>query len=298
MAGAPGAPLSSPVKGHSSLLPPFVPTSLSGYPPFSDKNARLSLREQIARGDYFYCAQLWQHVSKEAFDLVQKLLVVDPQKRLKIEEALAHPWLQSYLRRMWLGSLPARWCPAWDHVGGQQRVGGPQVGLVALPGRDECMKHTFQQLITQTKGSVPTPELPTRLLQGSIQCPRIFNINVKLLGEKIRDSDFVITDMQMTQNPHLSLSHLGVKGVFDLFCRSLDVALGRMREDKLKLDLGKNFCGLGRSGWHARGSGFPVNDQAWHLGMLLGSSEQPQAAAVATDALLQRQWSPSLGGMV
>ncbi|XP_062999837.1 serine/threonine-protein kinase Chk2 isoform X2 [Elgaria multicarinata webbii] len=67
---------------------------LSGYPPFSSKNTRLSLREQIARGDYFYCAEIWQHVSKEAFDLVQKLLVVDPQKRFKIEEALEHPWLQ------------------------------------------------------------------------------------------------------------------------------------------------------------------------------------------------------------
>lgn len=29
-----------------------------------------------------------------AFDLVQKLLVVDPTRRLKIEEALEHPWLQ------------------------------------------------------------------------------------------------------------------------------------------------------------------------------------------------------------
>ncbi|XP_034955139.1 serine/threonine-protein kinase Chk2 isoform X1 [Zootoca vivipara] len=90
---------------------------LSGYPPFSDKNARLSLREQIAQGEYYYCAEIWQHVSEEAFDLVQKLLVVDPRKRLKIEEALEHPWLQ-----------------------------------------DENMKHTFQQLITQTLEPVPAPE--------------------------------------------------------------------------------------------------------------------------------------------
>ncbi|XP_033018544.1 serine/threonine-protein kinase Chk2-like [Lacerta agilis] len=67
---------------------------LSRYPPFSDKNARLSLREQIAQGEYYYCAEIWQHVSEEAFDVVQKLLVVDPRKRLKIEEALEHPWLQ------------------------------------------------------------------------------------------------------------------------------------------------------------------------------------------------------------
>ncbi|XP_066466168.1 serine/threonine-protein kinase Chk2-like [Tiliqua scincoides] len=69
---------------------------LSGYPPFSDKNknTRLSLKEQISRGDYFYCAERWKHVSKEAFDLVQKLLTVDPDKRLKLEAALEHPWLQ------------------------------------------------------------------------------------------------------------------------------------------------------------------------------------------------------------
>nr|XP_056715106.1 serine/threonine-protein kinase Chk2 [Euleptes europaea] len=67
---------------------------LSGYPPFSDQNARLSLREQITRGEYVYCAEKWKPVSKEAFDLVQKLLTVDVDKRFKIEQALAHPWLQ------------------------------------------------------------------------------------------------------------------------------------------------------------------------------------------------------------
>uniref|UniRef100_A0ABM5F373 non-specific serine/threonine protein kinase n=1 Tax=Pogona vitticeps TaxID=103695 RepID=A0ABM5F373_9SAUR len=67
---------------------------LSGYPPFTDKHPRLSLREQIATGEYYYCEEIWKHVSKEAFDLVKKLLVVDPDKRLKIEEALEHPWLQ------------------------------------------------------------------------------------------------------------------------------------------------------------------------------------------------------------
>ncbi|XP_054851982.1 serine/threonine-protein kinase Chk2 isoform X2 [Eublepharis macularius] len=67
---------------------------LSGYPPFSDQNSRQSLREQITRGEFFYSAEKWKHVSKEAFDLAQKLLTVDIGKRLRIEQALEHPWLQ------------------------------------------------------------------------------------------------------------------------------------------------------------------------------------------------------------
>ncbi|XP_032084903.1 serine/threonine-protein kinase Chk2 isoform X2 [Thamnophis elegans] len=67
---------------------------LSGYPPFSKKSARLSLTEQITSGNYCYVEEVWKDVSRDAFDLVQKMLVVDPTKRLRIEEALEHPWLQ------------------------------------------------------------------------------------------------------------------------------------------------------------------------------------------------------------
>ncbi|KAL8179955.1 UNVERIFIED_CONTAM: hypothetical protein K2H54_000767 [Gekko kuhli] len=67
---------------------------LSGYPPFSDQNAQQPMREQITKGKYFFCADKWKHVSKEAFDLVQKLLTVDVDKRFKIAQALEHPWLQ------------------------------------------------------------------------------------------------------------------------------------------------------------------------------------------------------------
>ncbi|XP_048370199.1 serine/threonine-protein kinase Chk2 isoform X2 [Sphaerodactylus townsendi] len=67
---------------------------LSGYPPFSDQNSQPPLREQITQGEFIYCPEKWKHISKEAFDLVQKLLTVDVDKRFKIEQALEHPWLQ------------------------------------------------------------------------------------------------------------------------------------------------------------------------------------------------------------
>ncbi|XP_063172007.1 serine/threonine-protein kinase Chk2 isoform X2 [Candoia aspera] len=81
---------------------------LSGYPPFYEKRAQLPLREQIARGDYCYVEEAWKNVSKDAFDLVQKLLVVDPTRRLKIGEALAHPWLQDENMRGTFQQLLAR----------------------------------------------------------------------------------------------------------------------------------------------------------------------------------------------
>ncbi|XP_072206998.1 serine/threonine-protein kinase Chk2 [Excalfactoria chinensis] len=67
---------------------------LCGYPPFSEQNTQLSLKDQITRGEYTFISKEWKHVSNTALDLVKKLLVVDPSKRFTIEEALEHPWLQ------------------------------------------------------------------------------------------------------------------------------------------------------------------------------------------------------------
>ncbi|XP_019394199.1 PREDICTED: serine/threonine-protein kinase Chk2 [Crocodylus porosus] len=67
---------------------------LCGYPPFNERNTKLSLKEQITQGKYTFIPKEWKHVSDTALDLVKKLLVVDPNKRLTTEEALGHPWLQ------------------------------------------------------------------------------------------------------------------------------------------------------------------------------------------------------------
>ncbi|XP_056313341.1 serine/threonine-protein kinase Chk2 isoform X1 [Danio aesculapii] len=67
---------------------------LGGYPPFNTECATMSVREQIINGQYRFIPSQWKNVSNEAKDLVKKLLVVDPQKRLSVEEALEHPWLK------------------------------------------------------------------------------------------------------------------------------------------------------------------------------------------------------------
>ncbi|NP_001119996.1 serine/threonine-protein kinase Chk2 [Xenopus tropicalis] len=67
---------------------------LSGYPPFSEQNSKIPLKNQIAEGKYTYIPAAWDAVSEQALDLVKKLLVVDPEQRLTTKQALEHPWLQ------------------------------------------------------------------------------------------------------------------------------------------------------------------------------------------------------------
>jgi len=59
-------------------------TMLAGKTPFKDENA-------IANGEYLE-AQI-AGASPDAKDLIKKLLVLNPDNRLKIEQVLAHPWL-------------------------------------------------------------------------------------------------------------------------------------------------------------------------------------------------------------
>ncbi|KAM4617007.1 serine/threonine-protein kinase Chk2 isoform 2-T2 [Polymixia lowei] len=67
---------------------------LCGYAPFHENSGRVSVREQIIQGEFTMVPSKWKNVSDQAKDMVKKLLIVDPSKRLTIEEALQHPWLQ------------------------------------------------------------------------------------------------------------------------------------------------------------------------------------------------------------
>lgn len=65
---------------------------LCGFPPFYDETAA-GLYEQIKNGDYEFPDPYWTNISKDAKDLVQKLLTVDPKKRITPEKVLSHPWI-------------------------------------------------------------------------------------------------------------------------------------------------------------------------------------------------------------
>lgn len=71
----------------------FAFSSLGGYPPFSDQ-LKKPLKEQILEGSYSFHEKFWSPVSREAKDLISKLLTVDPKERISVTNALEHPWMQ------------------------------------------------------------------------------------------------------------------------------------------------------------------------------------------------------------
>ena len=70
---------------------------LCGYPPFfpeiDDKDITNEMVEKIKIGRYSFPEEDWGNISSDAKDLIKKLLVVEPNKRLTSVEVITHPWL-------------------------------------------------------------------------------------------------------------------------------------------------------------------------------------------------------------
>ncbi|CAJ0956589.1 unnamed protein product, partial [Mesorhabditis belari] len=70
----------------------IIYVTLSGTFPFNDGE---EISEQIQNAAFMFPSDPWSSVSKQAVDLIQRLLRVNIEERLNIEECLAHEWLQS-----------------------------------------------------------------------------------------------------------------------------------------------------------------------------------------------------------
>ncbi|XP_073098080.1 ribosomal protein S6 kinase alpha-5 isoform X1 [Manis javanica] len=75
-------------------------TMLSGQVPFQSHNRSLTctsaveIMKKIKKGDFSFEGEAWKNVSQEAKDLIQGLLTVDPNKRLKMSDLRYNEWLQ------------------------------------------------------------------------------------------------------------------------------------------------------------------------------------------------------------
>jgi calcium-dependent protein kinase len=66
---------------------------LSGRPPFGGENDK-EIMERVAVGKYDIQSSPFNKVSKAGIDLIQKLLIMEPKKRISAQEALLHPWFK------------------------------------------------------------------------------------------------------------------------------------------------------------------------------------------------------------
>ncbi|XP_072272196.1 calcium/calmodulin-dependent protein kinase type IV [Pyxicephalus adspersus] len=66
---------------------------LCGFEPFYDERGDQYMFKRILNCDYDFVSPWWDDVSLNAKDLVRKLIVFDPKKRLTTHQALQHPWV-------------------------------------------------------------------------------------------------------------------------------------------------------------------------------------------------------------
>ncbi|XP_051528994.1 calcium/calmodulin-dependent protein kinase type IV-like [Myxocyprinus asiaticus] len=66
---------------------------LCGFEPFFDPRGDQYMYSRILNCDYEFVSPWWDEVSLNAKDLVSKLIVLDPHKRLTVKQALEHPWV-------------------------------------------------------------------------------------------------------------------------------------------------------------------------------------------------------------
>ncbi|KAH5388696.1 hypothetical protein HBI33_045350 [Parastagonospora nodorum] len=69
---------------------------LCGFPPFSDElyspENPYTLSQQIKAGRFDYPSPYWDSVGDPALDLIDRMLTVEVDKRISIDECLEHPW--------------------------------------------------------------------------------------------------------------------------------------------------------------------------------------------------------------
>ncbi|RWA13257.1 hypothetical protein EKO27_g1876 [Xylaria grammica] len=70
---------------------------LCGFPPFSDelysRDFPYTLSQQIKSGRFDYPSPYWDSVGDPALDLIDHMMVVEPEKRFTVDQCLQHPWL-------------------------------------------------------------------------------------------------------------------------------------------------------------------------------------------------------------
>jgi len=64
---------------------------LGGYRPFRGTSDQVM--KQIRYGEYEFHPRYWSHVSKEAKDLIRRMLTVDPDERISATEGLQSAWI-------------------------------------------------------------------------------------------------------------------------------------------------------------------------------------------------------------
>jgi phosphorylase kinase gamma subunit len=74
-------------------------TLLVGFPPFWHRKQMIMLRN-IMEGKYEFCSPEWDDITDQPKDIIRRLLVIEPHKRLTASECLHHEFFQQAHTRL------------------------------------------------------------------------------------------------------------------------------------------------------------------------------------------------------
>ena len=139
---------------------------LSGKPPFYDKDDRVIFKK-ILKCDYNFNAPIWDEVSKEAKNLIKKMILTDPDKRITPSEALEDPWfkkinleMNNIGKNLITVELIERLSSFRKHNGFQKQVIKLMVNICDDPtGEIENLRYVFFYLDYLNNGTISAKEL-------------------------------------------------------------------------------------------------------------------------------------------
>lgn len=144
---------------------------LCGYLPFQGKEAS-TVFARIRTADFHFKHKEFEEVSEECKDLIRKLFVIDPAKRLTAEQAFQHPWFKKVLEEIPSPERPSEVVErlrAFRGVSSFKRA--VMNALVKSINSEEVAKLTtvFEKIDTSGDGMISAKELSEYLKQKHLK---------------------------------------------------------------------------------------------------------------------------------
>jgi len=213
---------------------------LSGTQPFAASSV-VEVMQKVLSGSYDFNGSVWQQVSREATDLISKMLVTNPKTRITIPNVLQHSWFSTMLSPKPI-VVPLSMLTSLKSSKAQNRLVKETVKLlVSMTTREdiEQLKQFFHVLDTEQTGFITVPSLERALERCGIQLAigevqKIIAANDYGSG-RIKYSDFLASILSMQD-------FLDEEAIWAAFKHFDTTGSGLISAEDIKSALEQNAC--------------------------------------------------------